>query len=150
MSQSVVYTDYDHNLTQIVGPNGVIERIYAFLSGGQPVDVFLYDQNGSPIAIDWNEYQRGPDATGQPIDNFYPAEPSFWRGRSTPEEQNSAPKQGSDDDGRRGFLRCPGQGADVDTHQHDGAADHHRESDWFRGQEAADDDGYHRDQSGRI
>jgi hypothetical protein len=75
MSQSVVYTYYDYNPTQIVGPNGVVERIYAFLSGGQPVDVFLYDQNGSPIATNWSEYQRGPDATGEPIDNFYPAEP---------------------------------------------------------------------------
>lgn len=73
MSQSVVYTYYDYNPNGIVGPNGMVELIYAYDRDGQPVDVFLYDQNGSPI-ITLIEYAPGLDVNGQPISNFYPSE----------------------------------------------------------------------------
>lgn len=77
MSQSVVYTYYDYNPNGLVGPNGVVENIYAYDREGQPVEVFLYDQNGSPLAANWNLYDYEVAGDTQPIDNFYPTERSI-------------------------------------------------------------------------
>ncbi|HUP17534.1 MAG TPA: hypothetical protein VM848_15980 [Acidimicrobiia bacterium] len=74
MPQSVIYTYYDYNPDWIVGPNGVVEAIYAYDTEGQPVDVFLYDQNGSPLATNWHLYDNLSDGNGEPIGNFYPTE----------------------------------------------------------------------------
>ena len=74
MPQSVIYTYYDYHPNGIVGPNGAVENIYAYDSEGQPIDVFLYDQNGSPIITDWNQYSYVSDGNVEPIDNFYPTE----------------------------------------------------------------------------
>ena len=74
MSQSVVYTYYDYNPNGIVGPNGVVEIIYAYDVEGQPIDVFLYDQNGSPVITDWNQYANEVNGGNQPMDNFYPTQ----------------------------------------------------------------------------
>ena len=74
MPQSVIYTYYDYNPNGIVGPNGVVETIYAYDREGQPVDVFLYDQNGSPLATNWNQYDYEVAGDTQAIDNFYPTE----------------------------------------------------------------------------
>jgi len=74
MPQSVIYTYYDHNPNGMVGPNGVVENIYAYDKEGQPIDVFLYDQNGSPIVTDWNQYAYEVSGGDPLIDNFYPTE----------------------------------------------------------------------------
>jgi hypothetical protein len=74
MPQSVIYTYYDYNPNGVVGPNGVVENIYAYDSEGQPIDVFLYDQNGSPLVTTWNQYSYMSDGNVEPIGNFYPSE----------------------------------------------------------------------------
>lgn len=74
MPERVMYTFYDYNPNGIVGPNGVVENIYAYDSEGQPIDVFLYDQNGSPLVTNWNQYSYEVDGSAEPIGNFYPIE----------------------------------------------------------------------------
>jgi len=74
MPQSVIYTYYDYNPNGMVGPNGVVENIYAYDSEGQPIDVFLYDQNGSPIITGWNQFAHEGSGSSPPIENFYPTE----------------------------------------------------------------------------
>lgn len=74
MPESVIYTYYDYNPNGLVGPNGIVEHIYAYDLEGAPVDVFLYDQNGLPIITNWNQYSYEVDASDQTISNFYPTE----------------------------------------------------------------------------
>ncbi len=74
MPERVIYTYYEYNPQGMVGPNGIVDYVYAYDTQGQPVDVFLYDQNGSPLETGWTRYYYQSDMDAQPFANFYPTE----------------------------------------------------------------------------
>jgi hypothetical protein len=74
MPERAIYTYYEYNPQGMVGPNGIVDYVYAYGTEGQPVDVFLYDQNGSPLETGWTRYYYDSDMDAQRIGNFYPTE----------------------------------------------------------------------------
>lgn len=83
----------------LIGPNGPIQNLYAYDTGGAPVEVLLYDQDGNPIltlpgsAYDqaevfaarnepfiWEGYEIrfAADTYGRPIGNLYPLQRYSW------------------------------------------------------------------------
>ncbi|MGH8926547.1 MAG: HAAS signaling domain-containing protein [Acidimicrobiia bacterium] len=64
----------DMNPRGVVGLNGPIYDFHAYDLDGQPVTVFLYDQNGQEVLTEQSQGSVRSTVDGQPVKNLYPLE----------------------------------------------------------------------------